>query len=99
MVNTYLNLDHDNMQITNIIRNNISNFNTYMPINEFKRLVIELDNIYEGTLCEFDEEILCDFQNNLYNKYPQLVDNFLNDTTPMANQTFGEYMQFIRSIS
>ena len=99
MVNTYLNLSHDDMAITKVINNTISNFNSNMPESEFKRLIIELDNIYDGSLSEFDEDIICDFQNNLYRMYPKLVDRFVGDNTPMNGQTLGEHMYFIRGIS
>ena len=97
MTNTYLNLSHDDMRITHIIKNIITQFNDKMTIKQFKDNIIELDNIDDGTLSELDENIIIDFIESLSKtKYRTYILHLINDTTMMARgETIGSYMKFI----
>lgn len=101
-MNTYLNLERDDMMITEIINDLKKKLKPSISNEEFKSVVIELDNIDNSELCEYDEEIIAKIYNNLNKKCMSQINHFIGDTTPIngqAFQTFGQLMNFLKYIN
>jgi predicted DNA-binding protein (UPF0278 family) len=99
MRNNYLNLDVDDLAVTDIIIDHKNKLNKSMTPQEFKDVIIELNNIRHDNLAEIDEELIADIFNDLNKKYEsQIRSNLLDSTVMNDNQTVGELMYFLSRI-
>lgn len=72
-----------------------------MSNNDFVYLIIQLDNIDNGNLCEDDDDYLSEFYNGLYKIFKNQIDINLNNNTFLVNrgETIGEFMYFLRMLN
>ena len=99
-MNSYLNLPTDDMKITEIIQGHIKKLNKKSSLEDFKTALIEIDNIRESELCEYDDDMICDLYNSLYRKCSSHIDSLKNDTTVLnSGQTVGDLVSFISGLS
>ncbi len=99
MRNNYLNLDIDDLKITQIIKSEIKKLNPSMTFDEFKKVVIELDNIRDSELTEDDEDLICDVFNNMNKKLSSHLRHHLQDTSMTSGGiTFGEFSEWLLSM-
>lgn len=95
-MNDYLNLETDDMEITNIIKQYKKQIQPTMSFGEFKKVITELDNIQNDELSEYDEGLICKILENLNKKMNKHIKHFLKDKSSLnSGQTFGELMNFI----
>lgn len=99
MKNDYLNLSVDDMKITEIINNYKKLLTPNISYDEFKRVLIELDNIRNKYLSEYDEEIISNIYKNLNKKCDKQITHFLCDKTPITEGNFGDLMHFLHFIT
>lgn len=100
MINNYLNLYTDDIEITNIIKKSIKKCENYKSIEEFKDSIITLDNIRNDDLCEDDDDLIADFYDNLNKTHRNEISKFLKDKTTLnSGQTLGELMYFLHTIN
>lgn len=99
-MNTYLNLDSDDIKVTLIINSHIKKLKSDISNQDFKNTLLELDNIMDSELCESDEDLILDCFDKLHKKCPNQINFFLSEITPMKRgETFGEFMNFLKNIN
>ena len=78
----------------------LKKFSANMSNSDFVDLIIQLDNIDNGNLCEDDDDYLSDFYNGLYKVCNRQIDNNLNNNTFLVNrgESIGDFMNFLRMI-
>lgn len=79
----------------------INKFNSSISNEEFIDLIIQLDNLDNGTLCESEDDLLADCYDNLYKNCNKQIDDNLNNTHFLSNraETIGDFMKFLKMIS
>ena len=97
-MNNYLGLDTDDMMITQIINKLSKSIKPTMSNEDFKKTIIELDNIQNDELSEYDEDLIAEVYNNLNKKMGSHISHHLTDTTIVNGQTFGQLMRFLLTI-
>lgn len=77
-------------------------FNKDMSDSDFIKYLLKLDNIDSITnmISEYDDDVLADFYDNLYNVCKRQIDNNMNNNTMLVNrnETIGEFMYFLKMI-
>ena len=96
-MNTYLNLQQDDMQITDIILKNAKKLKPNISNEDFFNVITELLAIENGGLCEYDDDIIADIFNNLKNECEKQIMFFYND--PKTPNDFKEKMWFLATIN
>lgn len=78
----------------------INKFNSSISNEEFIDLIIQLDNLDNGTLCESEEDLLADCYNKLYKTCDKQINNNLCNQTFLQNrkETIGDFMIFLKMI-
>lgn len=73
-------------------------FNSNMSNGDFLDQIFYLDSLDDGTLCEYDDDNLSDFYNNLYSLCPKQIDLNINNNKLLPNrcETVGGFMSFLR---
>jgi hypothetical protein len=83
------------------MKKTLKKFSANMSNSDFVDLIIQLDNIDNGNLCEDDDDYLCDFYDGLYKICKNQIDNNLNNNMFLVNrgETIGNFMNFLRMVS
>ena len=97
MMNNDLNLPVDDMKITSIIKSLKSQLKSSISMSDFKKVMIELDNIQDDNLSEYDD-MIADIYNSVSKKCDTQIRYFLTDPTMVNGQTFGDLMKQIIDI-
>lgn len=102
-MNTYLNLEEDSLEITKVIKKELSKLKPTISNEDFKKVIIELDEIDNGSssgLSEVDEHLIADTYNKLYKKCKNQITSLSNDNTMLKRgETISEFMRFLSLIN
>lgn len=100
MNNNYLNLPIDDMQITVIINRHKARLKPSVSSEDFKKIIIELDNIRNDNLSESDDDLISDIYNSVHRKFTKQINDLSEDVTLLnSGQTFGELISFLKNIN
>ena len=87
------------------IRNVILKFNRNMIVSDFVDCLFELDTYDIPGICEYDDDLLCDFYNRLDNLCTYQVNKVRNTNSyktlilPNRKESLGDFMCFLQSLS
>ena len=99
MINNHLNLSIDDMKITSIIKGYSQQLIPSISNENFKKILIELDNIRNDDISEHDDDIISDIYDNLYKSCESQLSSFLKDKTILnSGHYFGNLCQWLLSI-
>ncbi len=96
MINNYLNLHIDDVRITSIIKGYSQQLIPRISNDNFKKILIELDNIRNDDISEYDDDIICDIYDNLHKSCKEQLSSFIKDKTTLnSGQSFGDLCQWL----
>ena len=99
MTNNHLNLPIDDMKITSIIKGYSQQLIPSISNEHFKKILIELDNIRNDDISEYDDNLICDIYDSLSKSCPNQLAYFKNDTTILnSGESFGALVDWLIKI-
>lgn len=99
MINNHLNLPIDDIKITSIIKGYSQQLIPSVSNENFKKILIELDNIRNDDISEYDDDIICDIYDNLHKSCNRQLSSFLKDKTILnSGQSFGDLCNWLLNI-
>ena len=73
-----------------------------MSNEDFRKVIIELDEIYHGSpsgLSELDDDLISDTYNKLFKKCKTQIISLSNDRTMLKRgETISEFMHFLQTV-
>jgi hypothetical protein len=75
-------------------------FKSDMSDTDFINLIVYLDSIDNGNLCEYDDDCLSYFYDSLYKICNRQIDSNISNTTYLTNrgETIGYFMNFLKQV-
>ena len=87
------------MKITSIIKGYSQQLIPSISNENFKKILIELDNIRNDDISEYDDDIICDIYDNLHKSCKGQLSSFIKDKSILnSGQCFGDLCQWLLNI-